>query len=87
MMLMDRHILSKIKGKHIILNLSLLDSADVRQFENDAGCSIFHNIPPLNDKKEAHRVLDELANKLGLNSRGSGYKEKKAPKLFDIVKE
>lgn len=87
MMQMDRNILSKIKGKHVILNLSLLDSSDIRQFESEAGCSIFHNIPPLNDKKEAHRALDELANKLGLKTSGFGFKEKKTPKLFDIVKE
>lgn len=87
MMKMDRNILSKIRDKNIILNLSLLNSNDVRQFENEAGCRIFHNIPPLNDKKEAHRVLDELANKLGLSTSGSGFKEKKAAKLFDIVKE
>lgn len=87
MMKMDRNILSKIKGKHVILNLSLLNSNDVRQFESEAGCSVFHNIPPLNDKKESHRALDELANKLGLSTAGSSAKERKAPKLFDIVKE
>ena len=87
MMKMDRNILGKIRDKNIVLNLSLLDSNDVRQFENEAGIKVFHNIPPLNDKKEAHRILDEFAHKLGLSTSGSGFKEKKNTKLFDIVKE
>ena len=88
MMKRDRNILSKIKDKHVVLNLSLLDPNDVRQFESEAGCKIFHNIPPLNDKKEAHRALDELLKKLGFNGGiNLGIREKKSTKLFDIVKE
>ena len=51
----------------IVLNMSLLDPTDIKDFEGEAGCSVFHNIPPLDDKKDRHRVLDELLNKLGFD--------------------
>ena len=60
----DRAILSKIRGMKIVLNMSLLDPTDIKDFEGEAGCSVFHNVPPLDDKKDKHRVLDELLNKL-----------------------
>ena len=60
----DRNILDKMRGMKIILNKSLLDQSDIRDFEGEARCNIFHNIPPLDDKKDKHRVLDELLNKL-----------------------
>lgn len=83
----DRNILDKIRGMKIILNKSLLDASDVRDFEGEARCSIFHNIPPLDDKKEKHRVLDELLNKLGFDRNRPTGGESKAARLFGIVKE
>ena len=67
----DRAILSKIRGMKIVLNMSLLDSSDIKDFEGEAGCSVFHNVPPLDDKKDRHRVLDELLNKVNLSKATS----------------
>lgn len=83
----DRNILDKIKSMKVILNKSLLDSSDVRDFEGEARCSIFHNIPPLDDKKEKHRVLDELLNKLGFDKNRPASEGNRSARLFGIVKE
>lgn len=83
----DRNILDKIKGRKVVLNKSLLDSNDVRDFEGEARCSVFHNICPLDDKKDRHRVLDELLNKLGFDKNKPSGDGGKATKLFGIVKE
>lgn len=83
----DRAILSKMRSMKVILNMSLLDTSDIRDFEGEAGCSIFHNIPPLDDKKDRHRVLDELLNKLGFDKNKPVGDGNKPVRLFGIVKE
>ena len=83
----DRSILDKIKGKKVILNQSLLDSNDVHEFEAEARCSVFQNIPPLDDKKDKHRVLDEFLNKLGFDKNKPANEINKSARLFGIVKE
>ena len=83
----DRAILSKIRGMKIVLNMSLLDPTDIKDFEGEAGCSVFHNVPPLDDKKDKHRVLDELLNKLGFDKNKPVGDSNKPVRLFGIVKE
>ena len=83
----DRNVLDKIKGKKVILNKSLLDPNDVRKFEAEARCAIFQNIPPLDDKKEKHRVLDEFLNKLGFDKNKPVGDGNRSARLFGIVKE
>jgi len=83
----DRNIFYKMRGMKVILNKSLLDASDVRDFEGEARCSVFHNIPPLDDKKDKHRVLDELLNKLGFDKNRPSGGENRAARLFGIVKE
>jgi len=83
----DRNVLDKIKGKKVVLNKSLLDSNDVKDFESEARCSVFHNIQPLNDKKEKHRVLDEFLNKIGFDKNKPAGDKNKGVRLFGIVKE
>ena len=83
----DRNILEKIKGRKVVLNKSLLDVNDVRKFEGEARCAIFHNIPPLDDKKDRHRVLDELLNKLGFDKNKPAGDGNRSARLFGIVKE
>ena len=83
----DRAILSKMRSMKVVLNMSLLDATDIRDFEGEAGCSVFHNIPPLDDKKDRHRVLDELLNKLGFDKNKPVGDGNKPVRLFGIVKE
>lgn len=83
----DRNITDKMRNMKVVLNKSLLDASDVRDFESEAKCNIFHNIPPLDDKKDKHRVLDELLNKLGFDKNRPAGETNKAARLFGIVKE
>ena len=83
----DRNILDKIKYMKVVLNKSLLDQGDIKEFEAEARCSIFHNIQPLDDKKDKHRVLDELLNKLGFDKNRPASEGNKSTRLFGIVKE
>jgi hypothetical protein len=83
----DRAILSKMRSMKVVLNMSLLDSSDIKDFEGEAGCSVFHNVPPLDDKKDRHRVLDELLNKLGFDKNKPVGDGNKPVRLFGIVKE
>lgn len=86
MMRRDRNILEKIRGKKVVLIKSLLDGDDIRRFESEAGCNVFQNIPPLDDKKDKHRVLDEFLNKLGFD-KNRPIETNKSVRLFGIVKE
>lgn len=83
----DRNITDKLRNMKVVLNRSLLDASDLRDFEREAKCNIFHNIPPLDDKKDKHRVLDELLNKLGFDKNRPAGESNKAARLFGIVKE
>ena len=83
----DRNVLDKIKGKKVVLNKSLLDANDVKDFEYEARCSVFQNIPPLDDKKERHRVLDEFLNRLGFDKNKPAGDGNRGARLFGIVKE
>ncbi len=83
----DRNVLDKIKGKKVVLNKSLLEPNDVKDFEYEARCSVFQNIPPLDDKKEKHRVLDEFLNRLGFDKNKPAGENNHGVHLFGIVKE
>ncbi|MGN1337256.1 MAG: hypothetical protein ACI4WW_02150 [Candidatus Coprovivens sp.] len=82
----DHTVLDKIKGKKVILNKSLLDENDIKEFELEARCTVFQNIPPLDDKKDRHRVLDEMLNKLGFD-KNKPASDNRSARLFGIVKE
>lgn len=82
----NRTVLDDIKGKKVILNRSLLGDSDIKDFEYEAKCKVFFNIPSIDDKKDKHRVLDELLNQLGFIKQKPA-KESSAAKLFGIVKD
>ena len=47
----NRVIFSKLVGKKVILNQSLLLNNDVFDFESEAGIKVFYNMPPLDERK------------------------------------
>ncbi len=61
-------IFSKLGGKKIILNKSLLDTRDVSDFEYEAKTKIYYSIPPLNDRLFS-RNLDSLLARLGFTKQ------------------
>lgn len=58
-------IFKSLKGKKVILNQSVLSKRDVEIFQDETQNSIFFNIPPLNERKDDHLVLNIFLNKLG----------------------
>jgi hypothetical protein len=66
MLLIDRNFLSRLVGKNVILNMSLLGKDDIRDFERESGCKVFYNLSPMNDKLNNSNTLLPFMEKLGL---------------------
>ena len=75
-----------MKGKKIVLNKSLLDNKDVMDFEYESKSQIFYNIPPLDDKKEKHHVLDDMLAHLGFLRQKSNNMAPEKNKILGIFK-
>ena len=82
----DRNILDKIRGKKIILNRSVLSDNDIKDFEYESKCNVFFNIPNIDDKKDKHRVLDVMLNKMAFDKQKPA-KDTSKMGLFGIVKD
>jgi len=81
----DRRAFEKLKDKKIVLNRSVLNETDVRDFEYESRSKVYFNIPYLDDKLDRHHILDEFLIKLGFVRIEDG-KEEKGSKLFNIFK-
>ena len=70
--LIKRHgnVFSKMGGKKLVLNKSLLDTKDVSDLENEAKTKIYYSIPPLNDRLFS-RNLDGLLARLGFSKQSN----------------
>lgn len=80
----DRQAFDKIKDKKLVLNKSLLEVNDVKEFEYEAKVKVFYNIPPLDERKDSWMVLDSFLERLGIftNNENSGNKG-----LFNIFRK
>ena len=79
----DRRIFEELKGRKIILNMSLLSNSDIMDFEYEGKTKVFYNIPPLNDRIK-NPVLSDFLSKIGLINRP---KEKDGgSKIFGLFK-
>ena len=58
LMLRDRSIFQKLKGKKVIINRSTLSESDVKEFASEAGVDIFYVLPPLNDRERSGIIVD-----------------------------
>ena len=63
----DRKIFDKLRGKRIVLNKSVLDNEDVKDFEYESGSKIFFNIPCLDEKLDNNRKINEFLVALGFS--------------------
>ena len=61
----DRKAFEKLKDKKIILNRSVLNDQDVRDFEYESKSKVYFNVPYLDDKLDHHQILDEFLIKMG----------------------
>ena len=78
----DRRIFEELKGKKIVLNMSLLSNNDIMDFEYEGKTKVFYNIPPLNDRIK-NPVLGDFLSKIGLIDKT---KEKDGGKIFGLFK-
>lgn len=62
----NRNVFNDLKNQKLVLNQSLLDKKDIADFEYESKSKIFYNLPPLDDKKLHHPVLDTFLGSLGL---------------------
>ena len=82
----NRGIFDSLKGKKIVLNKSLLDNKDVMDFEYESRSQVFYNIPPLDDKKEKHSVLDDMLSHLGFLRQKPNNLGQEKTKILGIFK-
>lgn len=62
----DKNIFTKLKDKKIVLIQSLLTEKDIAEFEYESKIKIYANIPPVNDRKENLKPINQLLAKMGL---------------------
>ena len=61
----NRNVFTKMSGKKIVLNKSLLTNKDVNDFEFEAKTKVFYNLPPLDERKK-NNILGDFLGRLGL---------------------
>ena len=66
MVMLDRTIFDKLRGKKIILNKSLLSKGDISNLEFETNSKTYYNIPPLDDKKDNSEYIRPLIEKLNI---------------------
>lgn len=63
----DRKIFDKLRNKKIVLNKSVLNNTDVKDFEYESGSKIFFNIPCLDEKLDNNKKINEFLIALGFS--------------------
>ena len=63
--MVDPTMFKKLTGEKVLLNMSPLDSSDIKQFEFESHLKIFYNIPLINERKNSE-IINELISKLKL---------------------
>lgn len=83
----DKRTFEKLRDKKIVLNRSILNSRDVKDFEYESKSHVFFNIPYLDDKLDNQKILEEFLIKMGFaRFEESVGDEPKNSKLFSIFK-
>lgn len=79
----NRMILDKLKGKKVMLNMSLLNNKDVMDLQRESGLKFFYNMPPLNDRKSNDIIVDFLQT-INLVKRSES--EESGQKIFGLFR-
>lgn len=83
----DRRIFEKHSNDKIILNQSYVTNSELPDFEYEARCKVYANIPSMNDRENYHQEIDNLLAKLGFTKQASsGTGESAKDKLLGIFK-
>lgn len=67
LMVVSSKVLSELSNKKIVLNKSLLNNKDVRDFEYESRLEVFYNVPPVNDRDKDIDEVKHLLSKMGFN--------------------
>ena len=87
MIMLDKEIFNKLNGRRIVLNKSLLNEGDIKEFERESNSTVFYNLPPMDDKKNNSNMLVPFLSKLNLLSIDSGGNSSNDDnKLFGLFK-
>lgn len=86
LLFVNKSILSKISKKNVILNMSLLNDADIKDFEKESGCIVYYNLPPMSDKVNNSEILLPFLEKVGLVKKVESNDNKSGNKLFGFLK-
>ena len=83
----DRRIFEKYSNNKIVLNQSYISNTDLADFEYEAKCKVYANIPSLNDRETNHVEINNLLSKLGFTKQvNSVSTESTKDKLLSIFK-
>ncbi len=66
LMLRDRKVFEKYKGKKIILSKSVFSNSDIAELEYEAKTKFFYTLPALDDRKDQTELLGDLLLRLGI---------------------
>ena len=77
----NRNCFSKLVGKKVVLNQSLLLNNDVVDFESEAAIKVFYNLPPLDERKR-NAIINDFLTKLGLFNKNTKNNSNKIFGLF-----
>lgn len=67
LMMVTPQTLKTLKDKRVILNQSLLSSKDVLDFEYESRLKIFYNMPPLDEREQRNKILNDFLVRLGFD--------------------
>lgn len=65
LMMRDKNSFERIRDKKIVINRSVLNNADIKEFAREAGVNIFFTLPTLNDREDSN-IIGDLLVKLGM---------------------
>ncbi len=82
----DKRTFEKLKDKKIVLNRSVLNDKDVKDFEYESKSKVFFNIPYLDDKLDHQKILNNFLISLGFVRFEESNEDGKNSKLFNIFK-
>ena len=81
----NKNIFNELNGKKIVLNMSLLNDKDVRDFEDEARTKILYNVPPLDERRKNEKIIS-LIDIVGLNNIGDTSSQKSSGGIFGLFK-
>lgn len=73
----DNKIFDRLRNKKIVLNRSVLDNKDVKDFERESGSKVFFNIPCLDEKLNSNKKINEFLIALGFSRLNNSESNKK----------